>query len=381
MSRLTRYVLIGVAVIAILVASSFAAAAYTGRTSFCISCHEMQPYYESWQQSQHTEADCAECHIPKGTISFIKTKAFAFREVYVHVLGQVKAPLAVTREIPDSSCTQCHDSLPPARPANAASTAGGSSTIAFDHSQHSEPCVDCHVRFVHTTVTPPAYVDPSTMDACFACHDDSTAAETCASCHNAPHEAMGACDTCHGLENWAPSNFKHPFPLEFAHAKATCEDCHTAVTAADGTKTFDRPSPECASCHQAPHDDYGACDRCHTAQNWSPSGFNHPFPLEGGHAGLSCEQCHTKTTGSNGSTTFDKASPECVSCHGDEHGGLTDCARCHSPKGWTPANFSHPQVGEHIPGGEHRLSCGDCHTAGFGSATCGPCHNGVPSGD
>src|SRR5665648_515670 len=133
MSRLARYLLIGVAVVTILVASSFAAAAYTARTSFCISCHEMQPYYESWQQSQHTEADCAECHIPKGAANFAKTKLFAFREVYVHLPKQVKAPLAVTREIPDSSCTQCHDSLSPAQPADAAS-----SYVGFDHSQHSE---------------------------------------------------------------------------------------------------------------------------------------------------------------------------------------------------------------------------------------------------
>ena len=176
MSRLMRYLLLGLAVVAILVASSFAAAAYTGRTSFCISCHEMQPYYESWRQSQHTEAGCAECHIPKGAVSFAKTKLFAFREVYVHVFRQVKAPVAVTREIPDSSCTQCHDNLPSAQAADTA----GRRRIAFEHSQHPEPCIDCHVRFVHTSVTPPVYVDPSTMDACFACHDDSTAAKTCA---------------------------------------------------------------------------------------------------------------------------------------------------------------------------------------------------------
>ncbi|HZK49914.1 MAG TPA: NapC/NirT family cytochrome c [Thermoleophilia bacterium] len=305
MSKVKRCGLIVAGVAVVLVASAFAAAEYTGRTAFCVSCHEMQPYYDSWQQFQHTEAGCADCHIPKGLVSFTKTKLFAFREVYVHVLGQVKAPLAVTRKIPDSSCTQCHNSLPRAQTADA----------TFDHTQHSAPCVRCHVRLVHKAVTPPVYVDPGTMGACFVCHDGATAAKTCSLCHTAPHDDQGACDTCHGVENW------------------------------------------------------------------SPSGFDHPFPLEGGHAKATCEQCHTKTTGADGSITFSKASPECVSCHGDEHGGLTDCGRCHTPQGWTPANFSHPRVGEHIPGGEHRLSCQDCHASGFGAATCTPCHDGVPRGD
>ncbi len=347
-SRWTKYLVIPTTLVAVLVATSFAAAAYTGRTSFCISCHEMQPYYDSWQQSQHTEAGCAECHIPKGVVGFLKTKAFAFREVYVHVVHQVKVPLAVTREIPDSNCAQCHDSLPPAQAAPASADA------PFDHAQHSEPCVECHVRMVHESVTPPVYVDPSTMAACFVCHDGAVAEETCALCHTAPHDDMGACETCHGLEDWVPSGFDHPFPLEFAHATAACVACHTKATAPDGSSSFGGASPACDSCHDAPHDDYGVCNTCHVTESWAPSGFEH---------------------------TFGGASPECVSWHRDEHGGLNDCDRCHSPQGWTPASFSHPGVGEHIPGGEHRLACGECHPSGFGSATCAPCHNGAPGGD
>lgn len=76
MRRWAKYLLVAVVVVVVLVAASFAAAAYTGRSSFCISCHEMQPYDDSWRQSPHHGTDCAECHIPKGRANFVRTKMF-----------------------------------------------------------------------------------------------------------------------------------------------------------------------------------------------------------------------------------------------------------------------------------------------------------------
>ena len=38
-------------------------------------------------------------------------------------------------------------------------------------------------------------------------------------------------------------------------------------------------------------------------------------------------------------------------------------------------------VGEHVPSGEHRLTCTACHKATYASATCTPCHGpGGPGG-
>lgn len=308
MHRWAKYVLAAVAVVAVLVAASFAAAAYTGRSSFCVSCHEMGPYYDSWALSSHQGVGCAECHIPKTRVAFVKTKAFAFREIYVHLARQTKAPLTVTRDIPNRTCTSCHDSLPPV----------DLPTSTFAHATHTQRCITCHKRLIHRSVTPPAYVDPTTMDACFSCHDGSAADKTCAFCHSAPHDEMGKpCDACHSLTDWSPNGFKHPLPLTFAHAKAKCNDCHPKTTVA-GTGGF----------------------------------------------------------------KLGKAPEGCQDCHKDPHGGLTDCAKCHTPKGWQPSTFSHPPAGPHIgSGGEHSLACRECHPKGFASAGCTPCHNGVPQGD
>jgi len=305
--RWTKYFLALLVVVAVLVGASFTAAAYTGRSSFCISCHEMDPYYDSWALSSHEGVGCAECHIPKTPQAFVKTKAFAFREIYVHLTKQVKAPLAVTRDIPDSTCTACHDALPPVELASS----------TFDHATHTERCITCHERVVHRSVTPPTYVDPATMDSCFTCHDGSTADKSCALCHAAPHDDMGKpCDACHSLTDWSPQGFTHAFPLTFAHAKAKCNDCHpkTATAGAGGFK-------------------------------------------------------------------LGKAPELCEDCHDDPHGGLTGCDKCHSPKGWQPANFRHPPAGEHSVGSGSGISCRECHPQGFGSVSC-TCHGGnAPVGD
>jgi nitrate/TMAO reductase-like tetraheme cytochrome c subunit len=300
--------IIVVAVIVVLVVAAFVTAHYTSRSSFCDSCHEMDPYYASWQSSVHNTAECRNCHIPPGAIAYVQTKLFSFREVWVHITKKVEAPLAVTRQIHNASCLECHKD-----PGNA--TLGN---VTFSHSIHqSQNCVTCHVRLVHRSVTPPAYVSPAAMSTCLKCHNGTIAPGKCSTCHTPGHEPRGECSSCHNTESW------------------------------------------------------------------TAAGTNHPFPREGAHAGLACTDCHVAKTGVQliPGTELPQADPACISCHGDKHGGLTDCATCHTPNGWKPASFTHQQVGEHIPNGEKPLDCASCHTSGFGSASCTPCHNGTPGGD
>ena len=89
------------------------------------------------------------------------------------------------------------------------------------------------------------------------------------------------------------------------------------------------------------------CAGCHTPTAWKDVDFEHPFTLTGAHATLACANCHVSKPGGATvpGTQFPAADSSCISCHGDHHNGLTDCARCHTPQGWTPANFTHPVVG------------------------------------
>jgi nitrate/TMAO reductase-like tetraheme cytochrome c subunit len=191
-------------------------------------------------------------------------------------------------------------------------------SVAFSHRAHSDDsCLQCHTRLVHRGVGSLAYRDPQRMSFCLSCHDGGTAPGECSSCHNAPHEPRGECSSCHDLADW------------------------------------------------------------------SSAGSRHPFPRLGAHAGLDCTDCHLSQAGVANipGTNLAQANPACASCHEDQHGGLTDCASCHTPKAWSPSTFRHPRVGEHIPSGEHPLSCSSCHKSGFATASCTPCHKGTFGGD
>jgi nitrate/TMAO reductase-like tetraheme cytochrome c subunit len=398
--RLGKITVTVVAAFVVFVAAAFSAAAYTERNSFCIeACHEMGPYGSTWEHSAHRDLDCVRCHIEPGFVNFVQAKVYALREVYVHVTGEVKAPIAVTRHIPDSTCEDggCH-------PAGEVTDPIAFATSSFSHAGHPEVprCIDCHAQVVHTGTPGRPFVDPASMAACLACHDGMQAADTCDTCHEAPHDSRGACADCHELASWR-STFEHPVRLTRTHGEALCEKCHTQSTATEtgppdgcvgchkkrhgaGGKlcaechtvsrwvpsTFDHPKSGCADCHERPHPDRGSCTRCHTTSSWA-SRFDHPVALGGVHAGFACERCHT-----NG---LDAPGRACVSCHGDRHGGgLTDCTRCHSTSAWSPSTFRHPQEGPHIPAGEEPLRCAACHPSSFGAHSC-PCHGGGPPDD
>jgi nitrate/TMAO reductase-like tetraheme cytochrome c subunit len=315
-----RVAVIVVAAVVVLLGVTFGAAEYTTRSSFCNSCHEMNPYYHGWQVSTHNVAECKDCHIPKGFASFVKTKVFAMREVYVHFAGGNAVPLSVRRQVSNSVCEQCHRDGGTAKAIGTVSLA--SSTFAHT-GRHVGSCVQagCHQRIVHQSVSPPTYVWPASMNACFVCHEGSTASKKCDYCHkNAPHNNSGQCDSCHSLTTWKLTDFKHPFALEGIHATLACTKCHPAAAPGQGIKV----------------------------------------------------------PGSTAVFNFGKAPETCIVCHGDKHNGLKECAQCHTAQRWTPANFSHPRVGPHVGGGRAERSitdCAVCHDQGFASASCS-CHGG-----
>ena len=113
------------------------------------------------------------------------------------------------------------------------------------------------------------------------------------------------------------------------------------------------------------------CVTCHTADGWRPArigrDFSHArfgFPLQAGHASVTCTGCHT-------SLDFNKVQGSCSGCHRDVHQGElgTECVQCHSTRTFSDrSTFQQLHALSRFPlEGAHRaVDCVSCHTSRAG---------------
>lgn len=213
-----------------------------------------------------------------------------------------------------------------------------------------------------------------------------------------------------------------PGPLSWPHASLDgtthCAECH-AIGAGDAAFNCLGCHTEIAArleAHRGLHATYDAsadpkqrCGSCHSEHNgrefrlihWEPKEFDHAlagYPLDGGHAGLKCRDCHQdkhvvaadrdRIRVRDMSRTYLGLTRACAACHQDKHEGRlgTDCASCHRVSGWKTvelrsldhARTRYPLVGLHAT-----VPCAKCHTAGpdgrpryagIAFAACSDCH-------
>jgi hypothetical protein len=191
-----------------------------------------------------------------------------------------------------------------------------------------------------------------------------------------------------------------PGPLAKAHQSLTgttqCASCHQF-----GTST---PTFKCLECHkeiagrlEAKHGYHFQiqmrnpngkdCVRCHLDHNgvdfglihWEPSKekFDHRltgYKLEGKHAGIACEKCHTPMymiakeraliKMKDLSKSFFGLTPDCVPCHKDVHKGQlgNNCLQCHNFTDWKAAkDFDHSKTRYPLTGLHIKVACEKCH--------------------
>ncbi len=210
--------------------------------------------------------------------------------------------------------------------------------------------------------------------------------------------ATGECSDCHTQSRWSEVSFEHArtgFPLEGAHAKASCRACHAADFRA-------RVATTCAGCHRDRHaGELGVhCEGCHEQTTWTDTLFGADahrrtaFPLLGKHAAIPCQECH----GELRDRTFSRAPTTCIGCHAADFsrtaartidhlaaGFSTDCQSCHTTWSFAPARFAAHDTCFPLGGGAHAsLRCQQCHSRVAGlvptgacrtqSVTCASCH-------
>ena len=195
-----------------------------------------------------------------------------------------------------------------------------------------------------------------------------------------PHRTFpGDCGICHTTDRWdslkEDFSFNHEnetgYVLEGAHSEAACLRCHN-----DRGPVASYVKRGCGGCHPDPHASALGldCERCHAQTDWRPIGLiaEHArtrFHLVAAHAVAPCESCHLQAA----TGEFRGAPLQCEFCHQSDlagavspnhtaNGWTTNCQRCHTPAGWSGADFEHyffPLTGAHAA-----LDCTDCHVGG-----------------
>jgi nitrate/TMAO reductase-like tetraheme cytochrome c subunit len=93
----------------------------TRSTSFCLKCHEMEPYGESVTADNATtpathyrnewvdrETACYVCHTTPGLSGYVVAKAKGLRDVFVHFAGEVPEEIHLDAPYDAGICLSCH---------------------------------------------------------------------------------------------------------------------------------------------------------------------------------------------------------------------------------------------------------------------------------
>ncbi len=130
----TRVILVGIVGGIIIWGGLNTGMAWTNRTDFCLSCHEMTIPYEELKKTVHyknrsgTTVHCADCHVAgsKNPIDYARqstAKLMAARDVIGHILGTINTPekyeahrLTMKKRVwekmkaaDSKECRNCHD--------------------------------------------------------------------------------------------------------------------------------------------------------------------------------------------------------------------------------------------------------------------------------
>ncbi len=282
----------------LMVVMAAGAAWYTSRPVFCNSCHIMEPYYKSWQESSHKDVTCVECHFPPGIGGKVRGKLLGLVQLLKYVTASAGPRPAA--EIPDASCLRsgCHESrLLSGRVDLHVKGADKEIVIPFDHTPHLQAgrrgktlrCTSCHSQIVqgkHMTVT---------TTTCILCHFKDKPF----------NEGLSSCTHCHQIPQ---REFDLGGGVKFTHELAfkngvDCKNCHADLKRGNG----DVPRERCLSCHNregdlAKIDDHVFMHQKHVTEHK-----------------VDCLQCHAPILHKLDPHKLEHAADDCLSCHPKHH--------------------------------------------------------------
>ena len=371
----------------------------------CASCHNPASFRDVPKTSfdhtktryplagAHRTVACAKCHDPKtawGAKPAFATCGTCHRDPHA---GKATLAGAVV------DCTSCH-SVEGFRPGRLPAEKHAPDRFPLEGKHAAVACADCHKRDSgaqgKARLGAAAVEIRPARERCVTCHEDAHAGQLA----NRPDK--GECASCHDVKGWKPSRFgtaEHrelALPLEGAHAKAKCAECHgpqrarlgpvpPGIQAGKARVALRGIERDCAQCHKDPHrfEKARPCSDCHDATKFAPARVGateharFAFPLAGAHRAVPCVACHKELGRERTATaelTFRDSRRECAECHADPHGGQfgakpeVRCARCHGDDRFRPASrFDHERDASfHLGRGHAAVPCAKCHSSNPG---------------
>ncbi len=286
----------------------------TSKDSYCMTCHEMRPFFAARNSGPHKDVECRDCHIKGGLLKSLHAKINGLS--YLFQEGKGVRPQAVLGK---ATCTAkgCHGN-------------GGRDGIIyrgtiFNHFQHKSVsrCTICH-----SLSREPGHCTRVDPVSCFACHMEKgrKGSKACVACHKMPGPVLVGpkevfehdkawnngweCSDCHGNSHFGNAGVR----------TESCGKCHKGMKAAgedlDGNHMHYlhilKSSVPCKECHaDIPH--------------------HSPFPWETGfpEKGKLCS--HSSGIGGKGrARAFIRMN--CSFCHSRKYPRSKVCTACHEPR-------------------------------------------------
>jgi len=252
----------------------------------------------------------------------------------------------------------------------------------------TESCLECHDAIAEHMETGKGLhgtLENETARACARCHSDHHGVDF-AMVNRQSFVAAGITD---------PKQFDHNrigFDMKGAHLEIACTECHAQAEIRilpEGTHRYIGLEQRCDSCHKDPHEGQmvHSCTQCHGQAKWDELdsvGHDEFLPLVGGHAGISCRECHAE----EGDRALERigrgglAPRTCAECHESPHtppfmegtaklanmGEGQACVVCHEAEheSWREEGLEitpeqHAASGFPVGEPHHEVACADCH--------------------
>ena len=337
-----RRIIVVLTLTLVLIAAVAGLTVYSSSPGFCISCHNMKPYYATWHASKHNKISCVKCHFEPGLAGTIRGKFEAISLVARYVTDTYSPkPFA---HIEDASCLQpgCHikEKLGKTKPF--------SGKAAFDHAPHFKEglqsdlmCTSCH-----SPVKSDKHISVNKQH-CYLCHLRDASAQTPSG--TLPDDECVVCHT--SFPDVIERDGRAIIHTEIKEQKINCRECHSHVVRGDGRVTENR----CYNCHDfteniATQEEIAKVHSTHVTQSVEcflchEEIVHKATPMEKG-AGFDCKACHQKKHSAS-STLYNgrggvgvenhpgvmaQAGVDCAGCHGDGGGdGIKKrCVECHN---------------------------------------------------